>query len=97
MAKKKQHSRPTPRVIPRRYWDELDEAQKLFDKKYWDEARDKLEDLDRRLPGRPDILTNLVNAYYELHDTEGYQSASERLLQVDRQQPQNSPLPSDQV
>ena len=84
MAKKKQHSRPTPRVIPRRYWDELDEAQKLFDKKHWAEARDKLEDLDRRLPGQPDILTNLVNVYYELHDTEGYQSASERLLQVER-------------
>jgi tetratricopeptide (TPR) repeat protein len=84
MAKKKQHSRPAPRVIPRRYRDDLDEAQKLFDKKRWDEARDKLEDLDRCLPGQPDILTNLVNVYYELRDTEGYQSASERLLQVDR-------------
>ena len=81
---KKQHSRPTPRVIPRRYWDQLEEAQKLFDKKRWADARDKLVDLDRRLPGQPDILTNLINVYYELHDTEGYQSASERLLKVDR-------------
>ncbi len=83
-GKKKQRSKPTPRVIPRCYWDELEEAQKLFDKKRWADAHDKLEDLDRRLHGQPDILTNLVNVYYEFHDTEGYQSASERLLTVDR-------------
>ena len=53
-------------------------------KKHWAEARDLLEELDRRSPGQPEVLTDLVNAYYELHDMEGYQGASERLIKVDR-------------
>ncbi len=51
-------------------------------KKRWTEARDLLEELDRHSPGQPDVLTNLVNAYYELRDLEGYQHAAERLIKV---------------
>ena len=54
-----------------------------MEKKRWAEARDLLEDLDRRSPGQPAVLTDLVNACYQLHDVEGYQWACERLLPVD--------------
>jgi len=79
-------SAPTPSngpSIPRRLLQGLQQAEQLAEKKRWVEARDILESLDRRYPGQPAVLTDLVNVYYELEDTRGYQSAVERLLRVE--------------
>lgn len=67
----------------RRLLKGLQEVDQLMQRKRWPEARDRLEDLDQRYPRRPEVLTGLVNAYYELQDIERYQYACERLLQVD--------------
>ena len=61
----------------------MDKAAQLAAQKRWAEARDLLERLDRRYPRRPELLTELVNVYYELDDTGGYQLAVERLLKAD--------------
>jgi tetratricopeptide (TPR) repeat protein len=82
--KKKRRSVPKPRSSgPGRLLDGLQEADRLMRKKRWAEARDLLEELDRRYPRRPEVLTDLVNVCYELQDTERYQYACERLLKVD--------------
>jgi tetratricopeptide (TPR) repeat protein len=93
MAKKKKKSRRAPKsspapftarsAVPRRFIQGLAEADQLAKNKRWIEARDALEALDRRYPGQSELLTDLVNVYYELKDLQGYQSASERLLKVE--------------
>lgn len=82
--KKKQHpARATRSAPPRQMLEHLAEAERLTKKKRLAEARDLLENLNRRYPRRPEVLTDLVNVYYDLHDIAGYQYACERLLQVD--------------
>ena len=61
----------------------MDKAAQLGAQKRWAEARDLLERLDRRYSRQPELLTELVNVYYELDDTDGYQSAADRLLKAD--------------
>ena len=84
MTKKKAHPAAAPRELSRRYWGELAQAIELLEKKRPAEARDKLQDLDRRVPNQINILTNLVNACYDLNDIESYQAACEQLLKIDR-------------
>ncbi|MBU0702552.1 MAG: tetratricopeptide repeat protein, partial [Chloroflexi bacterium] len=81
--KKTQRAPRAERPIPSRLLEGLHEAERLTKKKRWAEARDLLLDLDRRYPRRPEVLTHLVNACFELHDTEGYQYACERLVKAD--------------
>jgi tetratricopeptide (TPR) repeat protein len=95
MAKKKKKRRRPPRKsppapfttsspsVPRRFIRGLAEAEALAKDKHWAEARDVLEALDRRYPGQPALLVDLVNAYYELGNIQGYQSAIERLLEAE--------------
>jgi tetratricopeptide (TPR) repeat protein len=86
VAKKKRKRRSVPkprRSGPGRLLEGLQEADRLMRKKRWAEARNLLEELDRRYPHRPEVLTDLVNVYYELQDTELYQYACERLLKAD--------------
>lgn len=81
--KKRQRASRGARPIPSRLIESLDKAERLLEKKHWAEARDLLLDLDRRYPHHLEVLTHLVNAYYELGDTRGYQYACERLVKVD--------------
>ncbi len=87
MAKRKKKKRSRPRATvsppPRRLLEGLDEADRLMRKKRWIEARDLLEDLKQRYRRRPEVLTDLVNVYYELDDIVNYQHACEQLLQTD--------------
>lgn len=82
--KKKQHTqRAVPQSIPPRLLVKLAEVNSLMQRKRWTEAREALSDLDQRFPRNPVILIELVNVCYELKDTEGYQYAGERLLEID--------------
>lgn len=83
--KKKRHpGRATRSAPPRQMMERLAEAEQLTKEKRLVEARDLLEDLNRRYPKRIEVLTNLVNVYYDLGDIVRYQHACEQLLQVDR-------------
>ncbi|MBN1875026.1 MAG: tetratricopeptide repeat protein [Anaerolineae bacterium] len=88
MAKRKekrrpQHRTPTPPRISQRLFDELEEVERLMKRKQWEQARDRLVDLDRRYSNHPEILTLLVNVYYELQNIELYQHTLERLVKAD--------------
>jgi tetratricopeptide (TPR) repeat protein len=94
MAKRKRRRQPARKsapapfdddslIVPRRFVEGLEQAEQLMKKKRWTGARETLQDLDRRYPGQPAILTHLVNVYYELEDIRRYQSAVERLLKVE--------------
>ncbi|HWE60247.1 MAG TPA: hypothetical protein VHB98_00905, partial [Chloroflexota bacterium] len=69
---------PTPRLLA----DRLAEAAQLARRKQWDEAHDLLADLSRRYPNRPEVLAARVNLAVETQDTQAYQAAGERLLQL---------------
>jgi tetratricopeptide (TPR) repeat protein len=83
---KKKRTRKTKTVsresVPLRLAPGLNQVNALMRRKRWHEAREILNDLDRRYPNREEVLTNLVNACYELHDMQGYQHACERLLRL---------------
>src|SRR5450759_4837717 len=81
--KKQQPQRAVPQSIPPRLLVKLAEVNSLMQRKRWTEAREALSDLDQRFPRNPVILIELVNVCYELKDTEGYQYAGERLLEID--------------
>src|SRR4051794_10953754 len=82
MAKRKRRlERKAPSTAPRRL-PELVEASALLQQKRWAEARDILEALVQRFPRRVDLLSELVNVNYELHDTRAYQRACERLIEL---------------
>jgi tetratricopeptide (TPR) repeat protein len=53
----------------------------------WSAAHQKLKELNQRYPKRPEILTALVNLYFELEDTKRYQEVAEELLEVDPDNP----------
>ncbi|MFN2283624.1 MAG: tetratricopeptide repeat protein [Anaerolineae bacterium] len=80
--KKRPPARKTRSAPPRYMLERLAEAEQLTKKKRLPEARDLLEDLNRRYPRRAEVLTDLVNVYYDLHDLLSYQYACEQLLQV---------------
>lgn len=85
--KKRRRSRKT--VRPARYKSApsqlvsgLSEADAAMRRKRWDQAREILKDLDRRYPNRIEVLSALVNVYYELHDMGRYQAVCELLLKL---------------
>jgi len=71
------HGRPPSRLL-----SGLDEADAAMRHKRWDQAREILEDLNRRHPNRIEVLSALVDVYYELQDTERYQVVCEQLLRL---------------
>ena len=77
---KRDRSRPASRRIPEPLFDALTEADRLDRQGKWVEARELLEDLNRSYPDRAEVLTALVNVYYELDDITSYQHACERLI-----------------
>lgn len=94
MAKKQKRasrqSRPLAVApVPRDLSNGLAEVAGLMLRKQWLDARTLLEALNHRYPNRIDILTNLVNANFELHDLQGYRNAGERLIMLD---PHNAEL-----
>jgi len=87
--KKPRKSRQRSRRRPpsRELYDDLRLARQLADDGNVKEAAELLESLDRRFPGREAILVDLGNAYYDMDDILGYEHASERLLQVNPNEP----------
>jgi Flp pilus assembly protein TadD len=84
MAKRKSRTgRGNTSLTGRRWRDELTACEDLLSSGRLTEARDRLEDLDRRHPGRVEILAMLVNVHFEMNDLEGYQLAAERYLVQD--------------
>jgi len=61
----------------------LSEIDKLTEHKRWVEARERLRVLDRRYPNNGEVLSELLNVAYELHDMRTYLDACERLLKLD--------------
>jgi tetratricopeptide (TPR) repeat protein len=88
MSKKKRRRRrktikpASHKRAPSRLVSGLSEADTAMRRKRWDQAREILQDLDRRHPNRIEVLSALVNVYYELHDTGRYQSVCEQLLRL---------------
>lgn len=84
MARKKKRKKGKVKpVIPRRLEKALAEVDGLVNQKHWAEAQELLEELDRRYPKLPEVLSELAYVCFELGDTERYQFACERLLEVD--------------
>ncbi len=92
MAKKhrkapRTRSRTSP---PGRLDQGLKEVARLIGRRQWKEARDLLESLDKRFPGRPEFLNDLADVYLALGDMKGYQGAAERLVQADPDDAENT-------
>ena len=60
--------------LPARLEEGLYEVESLMTRKKWTEARELLESLNARYPRNADVLADLVNVNYELHDKLGYQA-----------------------
>ena len=86
--KKRRVRRKFLKAVPEGLIIGLDQAQSLMNRKRWLEARTALEELDRRYPNRPEVLTDLVNVNYELNDIHHYQWACARLLKVEPNDPE---------
>ncbi len=83
MAKKKARARrQAAPAISRRLAEGLAASRELLEEQHWAEARDLLEDLADRFPGRPEALEALLDAYHELNDMQGYEAAAERLVRL---------------
>jgi tetratricopeptide (TPR) repeat protein len=87
MAKKKRKraaraAPPGPSAPPRSVIHLLEGAGQLVDDGDLTGARDVLEALADQRPRDVDVLTLLVNVYFDLHDLRGYQAAVERLLRI---------------
>ncbi len=65
----------------------MEEVDRLTERKQWARAMEKLQELDRAYPGQPAILTELVNACYELHDLVKYQYYIEQLSEITPDEP----------
>jgi tetratricopeptide (TPR) repeat protein len=78
----KVRSRSSSRRASRKLFDALAEADRLLDENAWDDAGEFLESLDRRWPGRVEVLGRLTEVYYELGDLREHLSTCERLHSV---------------
>ncbi|HLF26733.1 MAG TPA: tetratricopeptide repeat protein [Anaerolineae bacterium] len=92
MSKKKRDTQPKPdrqmvRPPSGQLLSRLSEVESLTQRRRWGEAAELLESLDRRYPHRAEVLTELVNVYYELGDRLGYQRACENLHRVTPRDP----------
>ncbi len=80
----KQAGRPTP---PRKLVEGTRQAYDLLEKGKPNEAVVILEGLDRAYPNTPEVLGNLVNAYYDLQDMREYEGAIRRLARIEPHDP----------
>ena len=80
--KKRRSTQKAVRRLPQRLLAGLEEAEGLMRRKRWAEAVGVLQDLDRRYANREQVLTKLVNAYYELQDIRHYEAVCARLLKL---------------
>ncbi len=60
----------------------LAEAEALTQRRRWSDAMAHLEQLDRKYPNRPEVLTELVNVAYDLKNLTAYQQYCEQLAQL---------------
>ena len=80
--------RHRPDRVSRRQLDaRLDEIDSLIERKRWVEARDQLQALAHRDPDNAEILGELLNVCYELHDTRTYLDVCERLDRLNPNDP----------
>lgn len=84
MPKNRSGGKPTP---PRRLVEKIDEAYRLLEDGRASDALAILIELDGVYPNQPDVLGNLLNAYYDLHDMRGYEYAARRLVKLDPRNP----------
>ena len=82
--KSKQPGRPTP---PRRLVEGTLQAYNLLENGKTAEALVILKELDQVYPNTTEVLTNLVNAYYDLKDLHQYEHAIRRLARLDPRNP----------
>ena len=68
--------------MPGRLARTLLEAEELVHEERWEEALARLEDVARRFPDQPELLSILAGIYYGLRDSVGYLDACERLVRV---------------
>jgi tetratricopeptide (TPR) repeat protein len=78
----KKPSPSTTRPLSAKLIDALEEADSLMQRGRLDEAIDILESADRRYPNRPEVLTQLMNAYHDVEDMVGFMSVAERLSRL---------------
>lgn len=78
--RKRTRPRSTCKLLARQFRDALSEAHDLIDGQQWRAAREALERLDRRYPGRRAVLAAMVEVCYQLGDRPAHQRACERLL-----------------
>lgn len=84
MTKIKPSSRPT---LPRKLMDGTRNAYDLLKNGKTAEALDILVELDQTYPNTPEVLGNLVNAYFDLQDMSKYEQAIRRLYRLDPRDP----------
>lgn len=80
---KRRGTKSASRAMPEALYEGLLEADRLDRGRKWDEARKLLEGLDRCYPRRSEVLTALVDVYYELNDITSYQFACQRLVSIE--------------
>jgi tetratricopeptide (TPR) repeat protein len=78
MAKSK--GRPTP---PKKLVEGTRQAYDLLEDGKTAEALEILVELDRAYPNKPEVLGNLVNAYYDLKDMTNYEHAMRKLIRLE--------------
>jgi tetratricopeptide (TPR) repeat protein len=76
-GRKTVRSTPPPQLVAG-----LSEADSLMRRRRWDQARKILESLDQRYPNQVEVLSALIDVYYELRDIKRYQDVCERLLKL---------------
>ncbi len=74
---------PDNPATPRVFREGMQEASALIAQKRWKQALEILEPLDRRYPGQPYVLNDLVYIYQELRDFLNLQHTLLRLLKVE--------------
>ncbi len=79
---KRRPVKPIERSLPTRLLDGLIEAEGFTRRKRWTDARAVLEELNRRYPHRPEVLTDLVAVYFELRAMPEQQAVLEQLSEL---------------
>jgi tetratricopeptide (TPR) repeat protein len=83
MAKKQRSGQKGAPPLPRRLIEGVYEAQEYLEENRPGEARELLEELDLKYPGKALILELLVDTYYDMKDMHGYEWACYRLLKTE--------------
>ena len=86
MSKTKPKGKPTQ---PRRLVEQTERAFRLLESGHAGEALPILEELDQAYTNDPNVLENLVNAYYDLDDLHHYEHALRRLSILEPNDPGN--------